>query len=153
MKIKWLDLIKQAWKQFLASQKTEKTTSPAPTTPAATTPATATLLPKPSSLCQPEFGPECANPFGLDIRCLAWGRNNKGVMDWCFAACPEWSGSMRRDGNTISAQPFFVRNGIKYVCAGWKAPSSEGTLQPNLAGTYKTTFRWYYWPTREGLAQ
>lgn len=102
--------------------------------------------PKPAAICEPERGVECYNPFGLDIRALAWSPS-KG--DWVFVACNAWARAIHREGQTIRADPEWTRNGVRYVCAGHKEPRSDNQLKADLSGTYQTTMRWYYWPTRE----
>lgn len=111
------------------------------------------LLPKPATLVQPEYGPECPNYWGgKDIRCLAWGNRKSGGKDWVFVACKEWKDSLTVNGKDVSAKNYFERGSVKYITAGHKEPSSSGPLQENLAGTYKTTMRWYYWPTKSGVS-
>jgi len=102
------------------------------------------LLPKPAALCEPERGEECPVPFGKDIRALAWAGR-----DWTFVGCEEWMRSLNKQGNTITVAPDWERNGIRYVCAGHREPSSNGPLIETLSGEYRETMRWYYWPTRE----
>ncbi len=101
------------------------------------------LLPKPATLCTPEKGVECPVPFGKDIRALAWNGS-----DWTFVGCDKWIASLSKYGSVITAAAEWTSNGVRYVCAGHREPTSSGPLVENLSGAYQTTMRWYYWPTR-----
>jgi hypothetical protein len=115
-------------------------------TPVVVTPDTGAvaMLPKPATLCAPTKGKECMNPFGKDIRGLAYSGGKR-----IFIGCDEWVKSLSFDGKTVKAGHEWTKDGVRYVLDGCNAPSSSGPVLRQDSIAYRKTTRFYYWPTRE----
>jgi hypothetical protein len=143
---KFWTMIRQLLAAWQASQKPAQPSTPPVVTPPADVPATGQasgLTPKPATLCYPEKGIECPVPWGMDVRFLAWAGD-----DWIFIGSDAAVKATGRQGKAITGNDF-VRNGIRYVYAGYKVPRSAGPLIAERTGQYAETYRLYYWPTRE----